>query len=107
MEWSEVLLLGNLKNKNINVIKVKKELNLLDQKATEYWIKKNKPEIIILAAAKVGGIKFNMLNKASFLYENLMIQNNVIFSALNNNVEKFVFIGSSCIYIPKKHHSLY
>ena len=42
-----------------------------------------------------------MLNKASFLYENLMIQNNVIFSALNNNVEKFVFIGSSCIY-PKE-----
>ena len=56
-------------------------------------MKKNKPEIIILAAAKVGGIKYNMLNKSSFLYENLMIQNNVIFLASKLNVEKLVFIG--------------
>ena len=74
---------------------------MLDQDATDRWIKKNKPEVIILAAAKVGGIKFNMLNKASFLYENLMIQNNVIFSASKYDTEKLVFIGSSCIY-PKE-----
>ena len=79
----------------------KKNLNLLNQIETESWIKKYEPKIIILAAAKVGGIKFNMLNKASFLYENLMIQNNVINSASKLNVEKLVFIGSSCIY-PKE-----
>ena len=80
---------------------MKKELNLLDQKSTEEWICKNKPEIIIIAAAKVGGIKFNMQNKAAFLYENLMIQNNIIYAASKLDIEKLVFLGSSCIY-PKK-----
>ena len=95
-------IVRKLVQENCNVIEAtKKELNLVNQKETDIWIKNNKPEIIILAAAKVGGIKFNMLNKTDFLYENLMIQNNVIFSASKCNVEKLIFIGSSCIY-PKE-----
>jgi GDP-L-fucose synthase len=92
-------IVRRLEDEDCKILKVaRKELNLLDQHSTESWMKKNKPEIIILAAAKVGGIKYNMLNKSSFLYENLMIQNNVIFLASKLNVEKLVFIGSSCIY---------
>ena len=80
-------IVRKLEKEGCDVIKVEKSsINLLDQKSTELWIKKNNPEIIILAAAKVGGIKFNMLNKAAFLYENLMIQNNVIYSASKLNV---------------------
>ena len=95
-------ILRKLKKEGCDILTVeKKNLNLLNQIETESWIKKYEPKIIILAAAKVGGIKFNMLNKASFLYENLMIQNNVIHSASKLNVEKLVFIGSSCIY-PKE-----
>ena len=95
-------IVRRLKKENCKILKVeKKELNLLDQKSTEEWICKNKPEIIIIAAAKVGGIKINMQNKAAFLYENLMIQNNIIYAASKLNIEKLVFLGSSCIY-PKK-----
>ncbi|MEC6996834.1 MAG: GDP-L-fucose synthase [Pseudomonadota bacterium] len=95
-------IVRRLKKENCKILKVeKKELNLLDQKSTEEWICKNKPEIIIIAAAKVGGIKINMQNKAAFLYENLMIQNNIIYAASKLDIEKLVFLGSSCIY-PKK-----
>ncbi len=95
-------IVRRLKKENCKILKVeKKDLNLLDQKSTEEWICKNKPEIIIIAAAKVGGIKINMQNKAAFLYENLMIQNNIIYAASKLNIEKLVFLGSSCIY-PKK-----
>ncbi len=95
-------IVRKLLEENCTVIEAtKKELNLINQTDTDIWIKNNKPDIIILAAAKVGGIKFNMLNKADFLYENLMIQNNVIFSASKHDVEKLIFIGSSCIY-PKE-----
>ena len=95
-------IVRKLVKEGCNVIKAsKKELNLVNQQETNSWIKNKKPEIIILAAAKVGGIKFNMLNKTDFLYENLMIQNNVIFSAAKYDVEKLIFIGSSCIY-PKE-----
>ncbi len=91
-----------LEKENCSLLKVNKdELNLLDQKSTENWVEKNRPEIVILAAAKVGGIKYNMNNQTAFLYENLTIQNNVIFSANKFNVKKFIFIGSSCIY-PKE-----
>ena len=95
-------IVRRLKKENCKILKVeKKDLNLLDQKSTEEWICKNKPEIIIIAAAKVGGIKINMQNKAAFLYENLMIQNNIIYAASKLDIEKLVFLGSSCIY-PKK-----
>ncbi len=63
--------------------------------------KKNKPQVIFIAAAKVGGILANSLNQAEFLYQNLMIQNNIIKAAAENNVQKLIFLGSSCIY-PKE-----
>ncbi len=95
-------IVRRLEKENCKILKVaKRELDLVNQKSTEEWLFCNKPEIIILAAAKVGGIKFNMQNKAAFLYENLMIQNNIIYAASKLNVEKLVFLGSSCIY-PKE-----
>ncbi len=92
-------LVKKLLKNNCNVITVdKEELNLSNQIDTRNWIKKNKPDVIYLAAAKVGGIKANMNHKSSFLYENLMIQNNVIKAANDFDIEKLVFLGSSCIY---------
>lgn len=89
-----------LKKKNYkNLITVnKKNLNLLDQKATEKYIKKIKPDIVINAAAKVGGILANQKFKAEFIYENLMIQTNIIHSSYISGVKKLIFLGSSCIY---------
>ena len=80
------------------IFKTKKELNLLDQKAVASFFEEEKPEYAILSAARVGGIKANMTYPADFLYENLQIQNNVIWSAHKNNVKKLLFLGSSCIY---------
>ena len=76
----------------------RKELDLSDSIKVERWFKRNKPEIVILAAAKVGGILANSKYPADFLIQNLKIQNNVIQSSFSNNVKKFVFLGSSCIY---------
>ena len=95
-------IVRRLQREDCLILKVdKSQLNLIDQMSTRNWIKNNKPDIIILAAAKVGGIKSNMLNKTAFLYENLMIQNNIIYAAFEYSVEKLIFIGSSCIY-PKE-----
>lgn len=74
------------------------EMDLRDQHlVSEYFIKEH-PEIVILAAAKVGGIQANINCPAEFLYDNLMIQNNVIHSAYLTGVRKLLFLGSSCIY---------
>ena len=62
------------------------------------FIKKKKPKLIIIAAAKVGGIKINSERPGEFLYENMSIQNNLIHGAFLNNVKKIIFLGSSCIY---------
>lgn len=78
-------------------------LNLLDYSSVNNWFKKNKPDIVILAAAKVGGIKANSCYPADFILENLKIQTNVIESAWRNKVKRFLFLGSSCIY-PKYAH---
>jgi len=75
-----------------------KELNLKNQKEVELYFEKNKPEYVFHIAAKVGGIKANMEAPADFLYENLMMQSNVIESSRINNVKKLLFLGSSCIY---------
>lgn len=75
-----------------------KELDLRDQKAVETFFKIEQPEYIFLAAAKVGGILANDSYPADFLYDNLMIQNNVIHGAYKNEVKKLLFLGSSCIY---------
>ena len=95
-------IVKKLEDKKLNVLSVNKnELDLTDQSQTFNWIKKNSPQVIFIAAAKVGGILTNSLNQAEFLYQNLMIQNNIIRSAAENNVQKLIFLGSSCIY-PKE-----
>ena len=76
----------------------KKKLNLLDQKKVETFLKKIKPTVTIIAAAKVGGIMANNSFKANFIYENIMIQSNLIHSSYLAGVKNLVFLGSSCIY---------
>jgi GDP-L-fucose synthase len=74
------------------------ELDLRRQEKVEEFFKEEKPEYVILAAAKVGGIQANDKYSAEFLYDNLMIESNVIEAAYQNNVKKLLFLGSSCIY---------
>ena len=76
----------------------KKKLDLTNQKKVFLFLKKNKPKFIFLAAAKVGGIYYNNNYKAEFIYENLMIQTNVIHGAYKANINNIIFLGSSCIY---------
>lgn len=78
--------------------KTSKELDLRDQKAVEEFIRNEKPVAIINAAAKVGGILANDTYPYEFLMDNMLIQNNLIRSSHENNVPKFIFLGSSCIY---------
>ena len=73
-------------------------LDIRNQEAVAAFFEKNKPEYVFLAAAKVGGIYANNTYPAEFLYDNMMIQNNVIHHAYLNNVKKLLFLGSSCIY---------
>ncbi len=77
------------------------KLDLRNSLETEYFFKSKNPEFVFLAAAKVGGIFANSTYKADFIYDNIMIQNNVIHCAHKYKVEKLLFLGSSCIY-PKK-----
>ena len=74
------------------------ELDLTDEKNVRDWFKVNKPDVVILAAAKVGGIMANSKFPVEFMLENLRIQNNVIYSSYLNKVKRFLFLGSSCIY---------
>lgn len=74
------------------------ELELRDQKAVQTFFAAEKPDYVILAAAKVGGIQANNTYPAEFIHDNLVIQNNVIHSAYQNKVERLLFLGSSCIY---------
>jgi GDP-L-fucose synthase len=76
----------------------RKELNLTNQLAVQSFFSSEKPEYVFLCAAKVGGIKANNEYKADFIYENLMIQSNIISSAKEFGVKKLLFLGSSCIY---------
>tara|TARA_B100000674_G_C37859316_1_gene924015 strand:- start:119 stop:1057 length:939 start_codon:yes stop_codon:yes gene_type:complete len=76
----------------------KNDLNLIDQKKTIQYIKKLKPHFMIIAAAKVGGILANEKFKGNFIYENLMIQTNLIHAAYVSGIKKLIFLGSSCIY---------
>ena len=89
---------GDKENGGVMFIPTRKELNLLNLEDVDNWFKKNKPTVVVLAAAKVGGIQVNNLRPAEFLLENLKIQNNVIESAWKHNVKRFLFLGSSCIY---------
>lgn len=74
------------------------ELDLTNSEEVQRWVEENKPDIAIVAAAKVGGIMANDSLPAVFLYQNLMISANVIHSCFNSNVEKLLYLGSSCIY---------
>ena len=87
------------KNGYRNIITVsKKKLNLLNQKKVFNFIKKKKPKIIINAAGKVGGIFANEKYQAQFIYENIMMQNNIIHGGYIAGVKNILFLGSSCIY---------
>ena len=80
------------------VTRTSKELDLTEQQAVREFFSSEKPDVVVLAAAKVGGIHANNVYRAQFIYENLMIQNNVIHSSYENDVKKLLFLGSSCIY---------
>ena len=80
------------------ITRTRAELDLTDQAAVRAFFRKEQPDTVVLAAAKVGGILANSTYPAEFLYENLMIQNNVIHSAHEAGVERLLFLGSSCIY---------
>jgi GDP-L-fucose synthase len=80
------------------VTRTSRELDLRNQQAVDDFFKKEKPSYVILAAAKVGGIHANNTYRAEFIYDNLMIEANVIHAAYLNKVTKLLFLGSSCIY---------
>ena len=91
-----------LSNYNCEVLCVDKEdVDLLDQQNVQSWMKQNKPDAVVICAAKVGGILANSRYPAEFLYNNLMIETNIIHASHLNDVEKLLFLGSSCIY-PKE-----
>jgi GDP-L-fucose synthase len=92
-------LVRRLEAENVHLLTVgRSELDLRDQSAVFSWFGANRPEVIFLAAAKVGGIVANNTLRAEFLYDNLAIATNVIHAAYLNPVEKLMFLGSSCIY---------
>ncbi len=80
------------------ITRASKELDLRNQEAVASFYKETQPEYVFVAAAKVGGIHANNVYRADFLYDNLMIQNNLIHGAYVNKVKKLMFLGSSCIY---------
>ena len=83
--------------KNILTID-KSKLNLLNQEKVFKFLKKNKPKVVIIAAARVGGIHANNTQRAKFIYENLTIQNNIIHGSYLSGIKNLIFFGSSCIY---------
>jgi GDP-L-fucose synthase len=80
------------------IFRTKQELDLRDQISVNNFFEIEKPDYVFLAAAKVGGINWNWTNPAEFIYDNLMIQSNVIDSAYRNGCKKLLFLGSACIY---------
>ena len=90
----------NLLNKGFTnfVTRTSKELDLRNQIEVQEFFRREKPDVVFLAAAKVGGILANNIYRAEFIYDNIMIQSNVIHAAYLNNVKKLLFLGSSCIY---------
>jgi len=93
-------ILRNLRNKGYTnfLLKTSHELDLRDQKSVNDLFKEYQPEYVFLAAAKVGGIIANNSYRAEFLYDNLMMESNIINSAHQTKVKKLLFLGSSCIY---------
>ncbi len=93
-------IVRELKKQGYNnlVLRTHKELDLTRQDEVETFFKDEKPEYVFLAAAKVGGIMGNATAKADFMYENMVLEMNVIHSAWKNGCKKLEFLGSSCIY---------
>lgn len=93
-------ILKNLQSKGYNniITRTHKELDLANQMEVAQFFAEEKPEYVFLAAAKVGGIVANNTYRADFIYENMMIQNNVIHQSYLHKVEKLLFLGSTCIY---------
>ena len=93
-------IIRNLQSKGYHniVTRTSKDLDLRNQQAVADFFASEKPDYVFLAAAKVGGIQANNIYRADFIYENLMIQNNVIHNSYLNDVKKLMFLGSSCIY---------
>lgn len=98
MVGSAILRLLVSRGYNHLITRTSAELDLRSQRDVEQFFEKEKPDYVFLAAAKVGGIWANNTYRAEFLYDNLMIQNNVIHSAYTSGVKKLLFLGSSCIY---------
>jgi GDP-L-fucose synthase len=92
-------ILRKLEQENHSIIKAdRKDLDLRRQSDVEKFFDENRPEQVIIAAAKVGGINANNKYRADFIYSNLQIQNNIIHTSHLYGVEKLLFLGSSCIY---------
>lgn len=93
-------LLRNLEEKGYKnfLLKTSSELDLKKTQQVDEFFETEKPDYVFLAAAKVGGIQANNIYRADFLYDNLMIQNNIIHASFVNKVKKLLFLGSSCIY---------
>ncbi len=92
-------LLRLLKNEDVILLKIdKSDLDLRNQSLVDQWIKDNKPDVIIISAAKVGGIMANINNPAEFFYDNISIGTNIIHSAYKMGVKRLLYLGSSCIY---------
>ena len=89
---------GNPKNGGAIFTPPRIDLDLSDKNAVDEWLKINKPEVVIIASAKVGGILANTSQPTEFLLENLKIQNNLIEGSWKNKVKRLLFLGSSCIY---------
>ncbi|WAC01934.1 GDP-L-fucose synthase [Lacinutrix neustonica] len=98
MVGSALLRLLKAKGYTNFLLRASSELDLTNQQSVAEFFKKEQPEFVFLAAAKVGGIEANNTYRAQFLYENLMIQNNVIHQSYVHQVKKLLFLASSCIY---------
>lgn len=93
-------IVRKLKNEGFNnlILKTSSELDLRNQAEVNSFFEREKPQFVFLAAAKVGGINANNIYRAEFLYDNLMIEANIIHASYQHQVEKLLFLGSSCIY---------
>ena len=98
MVGSAIVRALNSQGYNNTVVRTHAELDLTDQRAVRHFFETEKPDQVYLAAAKVGGIHANNTYPAEFIYQNLMVQANVIDAAFRNGVQKLLFLGSSCIY---------
>ena len=98
MAGSAICRALNANGYNNQLIATRQELDLTESVGVESWFKDKKPDVVVLAAAKVGGILANKNFPADFLLDNLKIQNNIIEAAWRHGVRRLLFLGSSCIY---------